>query len=377
MAARLGCFMQGFAISCWAPMIPIIENALSLGTSKITFIILGFGTGSVAGMLLAGFFTARLGPKIVYAVSSSAIAITICLISQLYSFVPVLTLAVLFGMSVGALDVWGSIYGALLEKNFNIKVLGPLYALFSLGELTGAGIIVFMLFLKFEISLTVPALFAPILLCALWYAPCIEKKLNSSVNSTTERRDKFHFLPKGQVIPLSFIVACIFMTGGAVIDWSGLYLTKDADAPLNLAASGYILLSSAMFVSRSFSNKLAKVLGEYFMVWGGCLTTALGLAGVLLSPDYLTALVFFAITGFGMGNVSPLCVRACTRQKSMPLAASVTTLSVIGYTALLLGPALLGYTANFIGLYGVFLVLTLFCALGTITAKMCRILFCP
>ncbi len=367
-AARLGCFIQGFAVSCWAPLIPFIEETLSLGTQKITYIILGFGLGSVLGMLGAGFFTERLGPKIVFAISSFTIILTIIGLGQIINFPVELALVVFFGMGVGSLDVWGSIYGAYLEKHYRAKVLGPLYALYSLGEFSGAGVIVLMMTLKLEIKEAIPAVFFIIAIAALWYLPCIDKDLVQK----TPSKPKFYLLPKGEVIALSLIVAIIFMAGGAMVDWSGLYLNEKTQISLKYAALGYILLSVAMFVCRIYSNKLLKLIGEFNALLGGALLCAIGLMGIIASPSFTLSLVFFILTGIGMSNITPLCVRACTKQNSMPMVAAVATLSIMGYGALLLGPALLGFCANQIGLTAVFVLLALLCLISAAIALKTR-----
>ena len=147
-----------------------------------------------------------------------------------------------------------------------------------------------------------------------------------------------------------------------MVDWSGLYLNA-MGLPLDYASSGYLLVSVAMCITRFFSNSLVRRLSELRLVLGGTLLTAAGLALSAFAPSLPLALTGFILTGAGMGNISPLTIRAVTRQQTMPMVAAVAVLSITGYAALLLGPALLGLTAQAVTLKGVFILLSLL-ALG-------------
>ena len=355
---RLACFLQGLSVSAWAPLIPFIAAGLNLDTAEVTALVFSFGAGSVSGMLLVSVLIPLRGPRGAYLGSVLTIALPLIALAQLPAFTLTLPLSFILGMGVGGLDIWGSIYGAYLEKHYRIRVIGPLYALFSLGEILGAGLVMLLLTLRLEVGEAIPALFSMVLLTAIYYVPCVDRELEGEKSGGK----RVYLLPRGVVIPLSLTVAIIFMAGGAMVDWSGLYLNA-MGLPLDYASSGYLLVSVAMCITRFFSNSLVRRLSELRLVLGGTLLTAAGLALSAFAPSLPLALTGFILTGAGMGNISPLTIRAVTRQQTMPMVAAVAVLSITGYAALLLGPALLGITAQAVTLKGVFILLSLL-ALG-------------
>ena len=80
--ARIGYFLCGFAVACWAPLIPIIKDTLGLSTEAISILVLSFGIGSVSGMVLAGFLLPWVGFKLTYAISTFTTAASICLLTR-------------------------------------------------------------------------------------------------------------------------------------------------------------------------------------------------------------------------------------------------------------------------------------------------------
>ena len=61
--ARIGYFLAGFSIACWAPLIPYVQVILNLSTADVTKLVFCMGAGSICGMILAGFLTQKVGSK--------------------------------------------------------------------------------------------------------------------------------------------------------------------------------------------------------------------------------------------------------------------------------------------------------------------------
>ena len=123
---RLACFLQGLSVSAWAPLIPFIAAGLNLDTAEVTALVFSFGAGSVSGMLLVSVLIPLRGPRGAYLGSVLTIALPLIALAQLPAFTLTLPLSFILGMGVGGLDIWGSIYGAYLEKHYRVRVIGPL-----------------------------------------------------------------------------------------------------------------------------------------------------------------------------------------------------------------------------------------------------------
>ncbi len=428
---RIGYFLCGFAVACWAPLIPIIQDHLSLSTEAISLLVLSFGIGSVSGMIISGFLLQWIGFKLTYAISCFTTAASICLLALMPNYEIVfgalivfgisigclevvinvkLTYAIscfttaasicllalmpnyeivfgaliVFGISIGCLEVVINVFAAYIEKKYRIMMMSVLFGYYSMGEVVGALMMMFLLTLNVAPSMAILSLISIIYVASAYYIPVI-----ISIKSADKKENKTFVRPVQPVISLALIIAFTYMVGGAILDWSGLYVTKDAGVPLNFASYGYCIVAACMLLCRLFSKSLIKLLGTFncaffgalmmivalfIMVasYGYCIVAAcmllcrlfskslIKLLGtfncaffgalmmivalfimVLIPNIYIITLCFFAI-GIGMSNISPLTTSATGAQKNMPLVPAISFLSICGYTGLLLGPALLG-----------------------------------
>lgn len=80
-------------------------------------------------------------------------------------------------------------------------------------------------------------------------------------------------------------------------------------------------------------------------------------------------LVGFALIGFGASNIVPVVYSLLQYQKDMPISAAVTAITCMGYTGVILGPAILGFIAHGIGIVSVFVLLMILLLMQSILAK--------
>ena len=103
--ARIGYFLCGYAVACWAPLIPIVQSSLQLSTEAISVLVLSFGIGSVSGMLLTNLVLTRISFKLTYAISCATTALAISLVALTPGYFVIMGAVILFGVSIGALEV--------------------------------------------------------------------------------------------------------------------------------------------------------------------------------------------------------------------------------------------------------------------------------
>lgn len=360
--ARVGYFLSGFAVACWAPLIPIIKSELQLSTEAISLLVLSFGIGSVSGMTLSGILLQHAGFKLTYALSTTTTAISICLLALMPSYVVVLCALVVFGASLGCLEVAINVFGAYIEKKYHLMLLSVLFAYYSLGEVVGALMMLFLLTIALSPAISILSMIAVIYIACVYYIPVI-----IDIKSQDKRENRTFVRPVQPVISLAIIVGFTYMVGGAILDWSGLYVTTEADVPLNFASFGYCIVSACMLLCRIYSRPILRILGPYHFTFYGALLMVVGMIIMVVFPNiYVITLGFFAI-GCGMSNISPLATSAAGAQNKMPLIPAISFVSICGYIGLLLGPACLGFIASTFSLKGVFIFLAV---LTTVSALL-------
>ena len=366
--ARIGYFLCGFAVACWAPLIPIVQSSLELSTEAISLIVLSFGIGSVSGMLLTNLVLTRIGFKLTYAISCATTALAISLVALTPNYFVIMGAVILFGVSIGALEVAINVFAAYIERRYRLMMMSVLFAYYSMGEVGGAVLMIVLLTLNVSPAVSIVTLMGIIYVWSALYIPRIIAITDERpVPATTVMRKKKHSfaLPRQPVVSLALITAFTYVVGGAVLDWSGLYVTSHTDLPKSLATYGYCIVSLCMLTCRLLAPKILHVIGPFNFAFLGAILMAVGLLGVVTTDNlvFMTA-SFFAI-GIGMSNISPLATSAAGKQDKMPLVPAIAFISICGYTGLLLGPAVLGLIASTWSLAAIFVFLSLLTAVSS------------
>jgi MFS family permease len=139
---------------------------------------------------------------------------------------------------------------------------------------------------------------------------------------------------------------CVFLSEGAMADWTGIYLKQALGASPGLAAAGYALFSSGRASFRVLGDTFSARLGPVCTVRMGGLLAAFGLALALTSHSLTWALVGFGLTGIGLSVIVPLTFSAGGRLADMGSGAGVAMVSGSGHMGIFFGPPLIGLLAQ-------------------------------
>ena len=116
-----------------------------------------------------------------------------------------------------------------------------------------------------------------------------------------------------------------------------------------------LFFSVAMLIMRLIGDKVVQFLGEEKAVVLGSSLAGLGFLWIIIIDNFYLMLVGFVLLGLGAANIVPVLYSLLQYQKDMPINAAVTAVTCMGYTGVILGPAILGFIAQGIGIISVFL----------------------
>ena len=85
----------------------------------------------------------------------------------------------------------------------------------------------------------------------------------------------------------------------------------------------------------------------------------IGFAVALFVPDPAAALAGFAGVGAGLATVVPMVFAAAGRTPGMPAGLALSSVTTLGYLGFLLGPPLIGFTSEMMGLRNALVILVL------------------
>ena len=362
LATRLAFFTAGFVMASCAPLFPFIKHNVGADESQFGLLLFCFGLGSIIAMPLTGLVAARYGPRSMVLLGGLGLII----------FLPPLAIAetpfilgfllFLFGASLGTIDVAMNIHGVAVESQEKRSLMSNFHAQFSIGGLCGAGLMTLLLSVGVSLIMTAVIGAAVALLTMLLAIPRLLRVSVAEQNS-------FVF-PHGIVLLLGLLAAIAFLVEGAVLDWGALLIIdRQLTAPQN-AGVGYILFSAAMVIARLTGDRIVAVLGEFWVLTLGGIITILGIATVLLAALPLVSLVGFVLIGLGSANLVPIFFSAAGRQKVMPASLAVASVTTTAYAGVLIGPAMIGFTADLTSLPVAFWLLALLIAFIPFTAYL-------
>ena len=362
MAARMAFFISGFAVATWAPMIPAVKEKLQIGADVLGFLLLSIGISAFIFMPLAGMLSRSYGCKKVLRVAITVMALDLIVLSLLGSIWSFFVFLAVFGAAMGCIDVNMNLNAVIVENASKKRMMSGMHALWSVGCFAGAGL--FSLLAKAGFGITVIAVVhcLVVLLCTVIYS-------RHFLNFKGAGNEKPIAIPKGIVVFFGLLACITFLGEGAVMDWSGVLLTEVKNTELSLAGVGYAVFSVAMLAMRLVGDKVVAVLGEEKTLILGSLTGALGFLSVIFLDNFYALQLGFVLMGLGLANIVPTIYSLTKYQTVMPINAAVTAITSMGYTGVILGPAVLGFVAHGFGITQVFYLLMALLAAQAVAVK--------
>lgn len=359
-ATRAIFFVGGFGAASWAPLVPLLKARLGIAEDVLGMLLLCIGIGSLLTMPLSGAAAVRLGCRKVLTAAGLVYAVLLLLLCTVSSFGMAVPLLLIFGATMGCIDVVVNIQAVIVEKAAGRRLMSGMHALWSVGGFAGAGL--FGIWVG-TFSLT------PLLSTIIAAAIMVLVTLAASRHLLPYGGDaggKLLALPKG-IVTFVGIIACIaFLVEGAIMDWGGVFLTTVRHFDMSLAGTAFTVFSAAMLTMRLLGDWTVQKLGQERVVIGGSLLAVAGFLLVIFAAE--PVLLYLGFFGIGCANVVPVFFSLLGKQRVMPVSLAVPAVSTLGYLGILMGPAVIGFIAHQTSLYTAFGLLAFLVLLQSIIA---------
>ena len=360
LSTRFSFFGLGFATAAWAPLIPFAQQRLHFNHADFGLLLLCSGLGAMLAMPATGKIVQRVGCRVPIGFALLLLAV---LLPSLSLWTTPLMMAItlfLFGTAAGSLGVALNIQAVVVEKNSLKSLMSGFHGMASLGGL--AGVLTITALLALSIS-SVMSAFAVSLLLVIIIFLSVPYSIKSVENTSLEASSKVknsirQRLPQPLIILIGIACFIIFMTEGAAMDWSGIYLTQQYGVNTTFAGLAYTFFAIAMTTGRFTGDYLIRYFGEKKLLTYSAICATLGLALVSIAPHWWLVLVGYTLVGTGCSNIVPIMFSRAGRQTVMSSAVALSCVSTLAYTGILVGPAFIGMIGELIGLKTVFMALS-------------------
>ena len=341
-ATRIAFIANGLAFASWAPIIPFAKANTGVDEAALGLLLLCLGIGSVISMPITGWLCARHGTRPMILISAMIMACALPFLAYLVTYWALAISLLIFGASIGTLDVAMNIHAAEVEKRSGRALMSGFHGMFSVGAICGAGFVTLLISYGVAPLIATLCVTSSVIVAILW--------VQSHYLITKSDAPEPFRPPRGIVKWLALLAGIAFLIEGAIMDWGALLMIERAVFSMQQAALGYIAFSITMVLGRLSGDYVVPRIGRRAILLGGGTLVVLGLIAITTLPSPALNLIGFAVIGIGAANLVPVVFSAAGQQSDMDPNMAVASVTFVGYAGILLGPAIIGFGAQYTSL---------------------------
>lgn len=339
VAAMFG--LNSLVMWSWIARIPAVKDRLDLSESQLGLALLGTAVGALIAMTASGELVDRIGS----AATTRIGAVALCLALPLPAFAPNLPLLfaalVILGGCNGLMDVAMNANGVAVERGYGRPILASFHGVWSAGALLSAGLAAVIAAAGISPR---PHLVGIGLLALAAVLVTSRGLLVEPPRGRSEKRARARL--NRTLVMLGVIAFCVMLGEGAVADWGGVYLHETIGTSPGVAATGYVVFQLFMTAGRLSGDWTGVRFGRVAIVRGGGVLAAAGMLIALVPQTLATTFLGYALVGLAFAGVVPIAFGAAGRIPGVPAGAGISMVATIGYFGFLVGPPVIGFTAD-------------------------------
>ncbi len=354
-ANKISFFNAGLATAPWAAVMPYVKTRLMLDDLSYAMVLLSFGVGAVIGMPLTGRLAARFGVRRILVIATFALFLFMC--AAAHAALPYWAefwAVIGWGFSLGITEVGNNLHGTVLEERDKTRLLSGLQAYYTIGCIFGATL--FPLLLMHGADCFLIAAGAGIggcLLQSLAGPALLNTKGSARSGNETGAVTEASGYPRGVlrfVIIAGVVCMLMYLSEGMIYDWGAVYLIDECGFAIEIASVGYLLFQICTALLRLTGDRLVNRVGPRRIIAGGAALAFFCLLVCSLYHQSFAVLLCYALLGAATANIVPVAMSDTGRRCPLNKARAIALVGTMGYSGVLLGPALLGLCALHFGL---------------------------
>ena len=320
--------LSGIGLASWIARTPAIRDSLGASTFEMGLIVFGVAAGAIVGLTLSSHVIAKIGSKATIAgsVTGAGVGIVIVGVGATMTVTQLVVVGLaLYGLGNGMCDVAMNVEGAANERALGRTVMPLFHASFSLGTIVGAGI-----------GAAAEQFGVPIVV---------------------------HLAVVGAVIVGAVLVSVRFLRPDPFATSGESGTESDGAAEDSKGWKSRL----AIWKDRRIGVFLLDKFGRVPVLRVSAMLAGLGLLVVIFAPATWLAGIGVVLWGLGSALGFPVGMSAAA-DDPRNAAARVSAVATIGYLAFLVGPPLIGFIGEHVGLLNaLLLVLTLVAVAGIVS----------
>ncbi|MGI9184410.1 MAG: MFS transporter [Solirubrobacteraceae bacterium] len=348
-------FIFGCVLATWVSRLPGIKHNLRLDSAELGLALAGSPAGLILAMRTVPYLVDRWTSAVVTRAAAIAACICLPLVSVAWDLVSLLALLVLFGLTLGTLDITMNTQGVAVERAYGRPIMSGLHGIYSLGVLVGAlcGAI------AAHAGATPGAhfLIAAACLAGLVVAgtrwllgQTADVATEASSGEAAQNPAALRHAARWFLLSVGLVAFCSLFAEGAVDDWSGVYLHEVQRASFGVAPLGAGACGAGMTVGRLCGDRVIARYGRTSTLCRTSLIASAGMGLAVLAPTLGLAIAGYGILGLGVATIVPIAFTLAGNTAGVPPALALSRVTTLGYAGLFGSPTVIGLLAHGVGL---------------------------
>jgi len=341
-------FLYAFSLGGLFPRLAELQRSMALSEGELGLGLIGAAAGTLLSLTFAGRPIERVGHRRTLLVLMPVLPVFYALAAHASGALALFLWLLPAGLCIGAIELVVNLEADRVEHQGGKRIMNRSHAFWSFGFF-GAGLLGAMaarlgMSPQWHLAGVVPltALLVLLLLSGFEDAP----------HRSGSSDEPAHHLARPTLAIGALVLFSLsgLVLEGAGIDWSAIYMRDVFGAAPFVSglavAIGAFAQGAARYVADRFVERHTPV---------AIARTLLGVLGlgtlmVTFAPASPVALLGFALMGVGTSVMFPLAMSAAAQRTDRPAATNVAALAQISFVAFLLGPPLLGFVAEHLGI---------------------------
>jgi MFS family permease len=353
-------FFAGICFASWASRIPDVKMQLGLNDAEFGGMLLFLPLGSFIGIPISGSLTSLYGSNRMLKIAAVLYPVALIMLGLATNTWQLGICLFFFGMAGNLYNVSVNTQAVVLVKSFEKSIISTFHGFWSLAGFAG-GLVGGFFVAKDMSVLSQFIVIAGVSYLFLVFAHSYLLQSEKNKQSLTKMWNK----PSPLMLQFGFIALSNMICEGMMFDWSGVFFQDVAKVSNELRTVGYISFMACMTTGRMFADKLITYWGARKQLMLSGLLVTIGLIIAVSVPSLIVSAIGFMFVGFGVSSVIPT-IYGSVGKSAAPGQASIALASVssVGFFGFLIGPPIIGFLSQGIGLRWAFLTVAL---LGLVT----------
>lgn len=377
VATAVTFYFNGFVFATWAGRLATTRGELGLTPGQLGLLLIAGTAGSLVGLPFSGPLAARFGTGAVVRAGACLLlggsVLVGPLIETLHS-VPLVAPCLFFMMlGVGLWDVSMNLEGAAVEQRLGRTVMPRFHAAFSLGTVSGAILAAGLSGLSTPLTVHFVAVAVPIVVIVLLAVGRFLPETTATGPAEDEPESVWtagRAWRDRRTLLIGVVVLAAAFTEGTAYDWLTIAFVDGHHVPEWAGILALAIFLSAMTAGRVLGVRALDRHGRVPVVRVLFVLAILGNLLVVFGGLWL-AFVGAAIWGLGAALGFPSGISAAAEDPRRA-AVRVSVVSTISYTAFLMGPPLLGFLGDHVGVLNALSAIVVIALLAIVLVPVLR-----